>query len=866
MSAKISMDPFSSKNLLNIGSSRTSEDDTWHGFSLDSHLRSESLHLARLEEVAIPQLGTDIFKLRLECTPLEQSTIADPASEGTGIVRKLDEVNEDAHGDDIWNHAIILRPATEYGLLSWDSFEGHREWKLASRYLSEVEPEVYDGLWDQLWQAKRGQRLKFVGQDHFHHALTNLTIGRNSYLFRWNQETATFEVLVNNFSFTGLSPTFTQTLCGRLCECGTTFRHVQSFCESTRSSNSTSFALQSSAMQILHAIEEHSFDQQVAPKKPTILELVDYAAQYSELLSVVSELIDTATRVGDQTDCLTQCIKLIDNAWLSSVHLRLVLSNLATQILAPAVRATSEQLDLCTRLSERQQSATWLLSKLMPMCCDTFHETIECLTTIQEHCPVTAFIADGTAPVQIVHTWYELVNLQKAADDLEHTSRLKFSRVGGNPGGSSVITKASVEGRKPPTEDPFKPDFSLSRDQPGGLLVHQQVDSVKKIVRTWLRRENFGQSPELSPVQALDMSLSPFLAAQHRVSSYELMKMLFLQHNIVAHLGLLHSFQLLGNGLFTTRLSRALFDADENNAKGRGKTGLTAGLRLEDREVWPPASSELRLVLMGLLSESSSYEMPKDVLACMSFAIRDLSDQELRLCRDVQSTHALDFLRLIYAPSSAILELIVTPSILDKYDRIFKFLLVLLRMHALSQNLVAKLVCHQAIMRESSVAYHRFCVEFHHLVSTLLDFVLHDAIGLPWSRFMKHVKDVNNCLSNGRYEESMSLAGSIAQLRTMHQDCLDEMLKTLLLKKKEAKAYNGLCSILMLCLEFASTPTIETSSKRIEKLYKEFGRKVSSWLVQLSDVSKTSQDAPLQRIEVLLLKLDISNWYAHSVA
>ena len=112
----------------------------------------------------------------------------------------------------------------------------------------------------------------------------------------------------------------------------------------------------------------------------------------------------------------------------------------------------------------------------------------------------------------------------------------------------------------------------------------------------------------------------------------------------------------------------------------------------------PPASSELRLALMGILAESftqTSFQgigIPREQDASLSdaisFAIRDLSDIEIEKCRDANSIYALDFLRLQYKPPSALLSAILTPSSARKYDRIFKHLLRLLRMRAVAQGLI----------------------------------------------------------------------------------------------------------------------------------------------------------------------------------
>jgi len=869
MSSEIAMDPFSSKNLLRIGALNATDDNTWHGFNLNCNLLSESLHLGEADDVSITPIETDILGLRLEESPLDRidatgstsDATSDPEAVDSG--REFDGTNSDVQDEDLWNDPVALEPTARHGLLNWDTFVANSEEQRVPRYLSEAPSETYDAVWDQLWRSQHAHHLKFAEADRFHHALTNLLVGRNSSFFRWHEEAGTFELSIKGISFTGHSPAFTQTILSRLRECGSCFRNIKGFCELSKGTDPTLFALRSAAKQILNAIEKHFFERHATPRLPTVLGLVDSANRYVGLLGILQGLVGVVASSENETDCLTRCIEFINDAWVSSVQLRPILSNLASQILAPTLDLTSQQLGLCTTQAEWQVSSEWALSKLMPTHHAVFAETIEYLTTIQEYSPASASIGKKAMPIKMIHKWHELIDLQCEADDLECVSKSGLSRPRERIDRVSITMLPSRADVSLPDPDPFKLDLALSMVQDGSLLVRTQLDSIDDLVDTSLSLDNVDHLDylaEISPIQALDMSLSPFLAVQHRTSSYTLMRMLFLQQDVVAHLDLLHSYHLLGNGSFAIRLSRALFDADESSAEGRRKTGLTAGLRLENRDVWPPASSELRLVLMGLLAESSTSEEQKNVLECISFAIRDLADKELELCRNVHSIHALDFLRLVYAPPNALLELIITPSVLERYDRIFKFLLVLLRMHALSQNLVTGIICRQAVTGRS-VEYHRFCTGIHHLITNLLDFALHEAIRTPWLGFTKHLSRVTTCLREGRYEDSVHLAGSIAQIRRMHEECIDEMLRTLLLKKKQSRVYSGLCSLLAMGLELTSHTSTESSGKQNATLIKDFEDCLASWLSQVRNVSKSAQDLALQRLEILVLKVDMFDYY-----
>ena len=110
-------------------------------------------------------------------------------------------------------------------------------------------------------------------------------------------------------------------------------------------------------------------------------------------------------------------------------------------------------------------------------------------------------------------------------------------------------------------------------------------------------------SPPISLIPLL--SFNPIIAAQGRIVNGTCMRMFFNSHKLRDHLSLQRSFHLLGNGVFSSRLSHALFDPELESAerhRGVARSGGIMGLRLGGRDTWPPASSELRLALMGVLT------------------------------------------------------------------------------------------------------------------------------------------------------------------------------------------------------------------------------------------------------------------------
>lgn len=179
------------------------------------------------------------------------------------------------------------------------------------------------------------------------------------------------------------------------------------------------------------------------------------------------------------------------------------------------------------------------------------------------------------------------------------------------------------------------------------------------LVTTGKSSQTIKQESLSAPISLVPMlSFNPIISAQARVVNGTCMRMLFMNHNLREHLNLQHSFHLLGNGVFSSKLSHSLFDPDLETAerhRGVARSGGAMGLRLGGRDTWPPASSELRLALMGLLSESyvsasghlgfdGNTFLAQSLPGDLSFAVRDMSEPEIERCMNPNSIEALDFL------------------------------------------------------------------------------------------------------------------------------------------------------------------------------------------------------------------------------
>ena len=338
--------------------------------------------------------------------------------------------------------------------------------------------------------------------------------------------------------------------------------------------------------------------------------------------------------------------------------------------------------------------------------------------------------------------------------------------------------------------------------------------------------------PPLSLVPLL--SFSPILSTQARLVNQACLRLFFKDHSIRSHLSLQYRYSLFGDGVFASRLSHALFDPELETAerhKGHSRSGLS-GLKLGSRDNWPPASSEVRLALMGILTEcfnahtnglnTTRGELPGG----LSFAIRDISDDEFQRCIDPNSIEALDFLRLQYKPLSP-LQVVITPSCLDKYDILFKLLLRGLRMLYVVNQLLRDDTHRSSRGRGPDLASQRFRIEAHHFVSTVCGY-FSDGVRTNWDIFEHKLDEIEMHLDDRLEYEGLH------RLREYHETVLDRMMFALLLRKRQAQVKKLLEEIFSSVLHFAKHSREKALEKKtspkpdiqVQEMYRNFRKKV----------------------------------------
>lgn len=855
MPAEKVFDPFSSKSVLDLGDLSSTQTDAWDQLKLDTD--TEYLRLSEVERPSLTDLRADLLKLHIEDAGLQNLELEDdvvasatsPSSNGgssrAGTPAELD----------IWNINELSSKVIQEGLLTWDAFSNAATKSSDRKYVTETTTREYNNLQTRLCQSGQKKSLQFADGLSLQKALTNLIFGRSSSFFVWNEKVSHFDFNVPEFAISGCTQAVSARICKHFMSFGSRYRRLKDYSQATTGANSTKYAFQRSLQKALHSLELHASSSQ--EQQPRCILILEEVKKMIDLLSALEYIFKTTASSLSEPDFLTTFAREIENVWASYCHLRPILNIVLSDVAQPAIQQTRQLLGLQQDVTIRANEDEWLFVHLLPQYHQALTDVKACLAVLGGFSSKATSV-ETAHNINLAHSWSDLVGIQNNADVVENATRIDRSSQLPVLYGHAANFHEGAEALACP--DPFSIDFDFVAPNAFGAAQIEQERTLRPPMSREIAHMFSDTATEvvaqLSPLQAIKLSLGPIIGVSRRLTSFAVVKTLFVQHELKAHLHVLAASFLIGSGLFTTRLATALFDSSQDNLEGKRKSGLTGGLRLEDREVWPPASSELRLVLNGILFETISSTIPVQIRNCVSFAIKELSDEEAELCRNAQSIHALDFLRIVYAPSDAMLESVITPGTLDKYDRIFNFMLILLRVHTLCQSLTMRIVKAQSPPHDN--IYIRFCLEANHFVRTLLDYATNNAIFLPWREFEQRVQIISDCVMADDYQRTVNEAKSISQLCQDHADTLDNILKGLLLKKRHAEALGMIREIFDLILRFGSDAKQTASASRIKAAYSTFRRLRESWYHAVEDICRSARDPAFQRLKMLLIQIDLS--------
>lgn len=774
--------------------------------------------------------------------------------------REEPESDIDSRGD-LWSlENLTATPADSFELRSWDVFPNPRTRRSGPGYLTEAGPRGFDAvLVHQATKSGLEDSGRVARSDAFIAALFQLGLGWNSVFFRFNEQSRKFEKHIADARISGISLPALDKLISEFLLCGTWVRKLKRFVAAVPSSESTE-ALASLARAIF--VQLYSIEDQMAERfrhGPSLLETQLLFRRSGCLVRCLIGIVDGIPRCVTDAEVISTVFTKCDHfshefVWLADIFHE-IMANVADPWLVRVAKwvgirdasgkdgLNNDEID-GTPYQDHSPSDIAFNARSMPafiqpelaQAIDESGKGLQLLRSSGHDHPLVEQTKTKTSlSLEWGLGWEDINRIQQKASEYESELRaeiLKHSRAGATP--------QRTRGRKSDGDDGPCPNttvsaiYQLSDDldiqvDRSHAVGYQPAISSSKMYDLIARspcvdlEKNLGAELPFGPplISALSLSFAPVLSAQTRVINFSCLRLLFKDHKVRHHLQLQWRFQLLGDPSFLERLSVTLFDPHMQSSErkaGVARGGSSTGLRLGNRDTWPPASSELRLVLTGLLSEcyvgynksphsspaDNSVEGPIDLPGGLSFSIRELTGEELSKCKNPNSLEALDFLRLQYT-SPPVLSEVITPESLHKYDRMFKHLLRLRRMLSVVHDLVRD--PSRRSLRERNqprrTIDQKFRSEALHFVQAVSDYCFEFAVGNTWHNFEATLSRIEKCIDAGDIDGTISHAKSLRRLREYHEDVLDQTLFALLLSKRHVQARQLLDDILRVILAFS---------------------------------------------------------------
>ncbi|TFK44260.1 gamma-tubulin complex, DGRIP91/SPC98 component protein [Crucibulum laeve] len=490
-------------------------------------------------------------------------------------------------------------------------------------------------------------------------------------------------------------------------------------------------------------------------------------------------------------------------------------------------------------------------------------------------------------------------------------------------------TAPSLAASPPLSEITYKPELELFRifDLEPGTYVGQPVLNVKDTsslpVQAFINA--FPETlPPITPTLSHLTSLVFYPLVQHASALSSTLLSLFLSSsgilNFRSHLILLRSYLLLTAPPFKSRLSSALFsDAEDyeidtnphemslrslrrrSNKKVKESTqpwAIGISPSLLERETWPPVGGDLSFFLRTVIVDSfekpdnglDDGESEKDIVIeeagwRLGFAIRDLPSGPGRdKWLNPLSIEALDFLYMDYKPPNT-LEILISPDVLSKYQRMFAFTLRLLRVENALKSVFR--VTRQIVkpLFPTLAASNKLLMHFRFIaqsfVTNLSEYVFDTAIGGNFDPFILRLRPNNSA-------ENPTAPGfsDVFELASQHSALLDDILSACLLRSGQRGVGELLRQSLELVLEFCvivaelhrgrleeyqAAPMIEEIfqkfKKRMGTLMKvlkglvEKGPSSDRWPVEVSSGRERRPTGGADALNQLLMRLDLTNWW-----
>ncbi|KAI6245052.1 Gamma-tubulin complex component 6 [Erysiphe necator] len=820
------------------------------------------------------------------------------------------EINE----EDLWLHSELY-PSIHKIFKSWDPLENIQNDQIITPYVTEVNNVIFDTIIgapeDYLGAANDDYVL--INSSIFSSSLLAVGLGRNSVLFSWDEESRTFLQTIPKLRISGFTGETLTSLTSIFIECGNIVRSLQNYAQKSYSKEAspTRIALANSVNILLRTLELKLGD--LSAKQKNILQLRALFEPAHTILSCFQKLINNTIANRSDESLLSSIFEDIQVLESRTDALRNILLQILDMISKPWLRFASEWLGLQPEtgqpmfISDRGKSLVKLESKILSNCQRSQNNNPEYHLDLDK---IPSFIAPDDARIlfevgkslrllKAHHPENPLVSAKSIKSIDPPNLKWSFScedilqvegkalRYEQNVKGvireySRGLLKAEIfvhKKNQPEIYDPSSGLFESVLKNLGAdilssnslsnqfLLYHGTLDDLSIHLHKYLttneeseEAENSLSSPPISLIAAL--SFNPIIAAQARIVNRVCIGIFFNSHRLRDHLSLQRDFQLFGNGIFAGKLTHLIF----NRVLGNTQSGKVVELRLEDKNNWPLDSSEIQLALMGILTEccldhqsprNKSYlenRAKKSLIGGLSFALRDLSQEEIVKCKDLDGLEALDFLRISYQPPPP-LDAVITPLVLYKYDELFKFLLRLNRMlytvTFLHKNILGWVYKWQEIDQNTK----RFSMEAYHFVSCVSDYFLNIGVNATWRIFEAKLDQIEAFI-NRNEDFDVDQTEGLDKLRDYHERVVDQIMFVLLLKKRQRPILELLEEIFRLILEFSKLFRQQSQqcanhefNQRVNEIYSAFSKKIEVFISVYRGLSENKRYGDKRNLE-----------------
>ncbi|KAI9766123.1 MAG: hypothetical protein M1835_007240 [Candelina submexicana] len=772
---------------------------------------------------------------------------------------------------DIWRFALDeLSEEQVVPYHSWENFLGFGTVELPTGYVSEGGPQVFDAV---LAQQTDKEDVDYNAGEAIHlgafiQCLHHLGLGRSSLLFEYNKDKRRFYATMPDARISGYTSVTTQSIQSKFLGCGNKIRHLEEFVADTYTSRNTPRCLVALSDAVSTTLA--TLQRQLSISSP-IESIPQLQSLFHRPGLVVGCLMDIFSGIASSTSdeqLLSILYEKIQQIEHGSSWLRSILLEVLRRVSKPWLEFVGEWVGLHKELGVvmdkkgpsrsfvKIEHRTWIDDRglemgaadyifdneIMPtfITYEDAHTIFECgksVRLLKEHHPdhplsrLGSSLCVATPHLDWRFSWEDLDKIelksklyeQELIAAIQHyTTHENRADDYGLPINDVPENNLEIFGK---TKNELRAHIqasSLILDQP---LLHSEsvrCDDLRDLLGEHLLTDAIGSSGDsntFAPPISLTplLSFCPLVSTQARLVNSECLRLFFVEHKLRKHLNLQRRYHLFGDGVFLSQLSHALFDPEYESAerrKGVTRSGQAMGLRLGSRETWPPASSELRLALMDVLTGSyleSSGQVAQCISRCfsrtnelpggLSFSVRELNEEEIEKCLQPDSIEALDFLRLQYKPPSP-LEAIITPTCLYKYDCVFKTLLRAVRMLYTVNQLFRNAFDRISYWRGIDNVAQSFRIEAHHFVATVCEYFFQVGINATWLHFDAKLDRIEKAIKYGP-DGVLGHSEGLHSLRDFHERVLDKMIFSLFLRKRQQPVMALLEEIFTIILGFA---------------------------------------------------------------